>query len=371
MPTLLCRRQVFFASTLIAAVTLLAGCFHSADVSKIRCTESTYCPGGYVCVVEPGGLEGRCEKVLDGGGTASALDGAPAIDGAFGIDGARDVDGAYSLDGAVDQGTGGVDLALAGNADGAGTNLDIAAGIEVSPPDSLADMPLLSPDSSDASVADAPVDLAATEAAGKAGGAKCQSGTECASTYCVDGVCCDGACAGQCQACAEPNKVGTCTTVSGAPRGPRPACAATQTTCAGACGSLPDQCDYPGDETVCGGASCSGELEVRKASVCDGAGACSAGGVVSCGSGKYCTGGACVPQIANGGACLSGNQCTSGNCSNALCCSSTQTGCGGSCVSLSSSSSNCGSCGRSCAVGSTCSGGTCYLLDGRSCPSSK
>ena len=163
-------------------------------------------------------------------------------------------------------------------------------------------------------------------------------------------------------------KVGTCTTVSGAPRGARPACAATQASCAGQCGgSLPNQCSYAGSEVTCSAATCNSDLAVKTASVCNGSGACTASSVVPCTSGKYCTGGACVTQIANGGSCQSSNQCTSGNCSNGLCCSSSQTGCGSSCVSLSSSNANCGSCCRSCAAGSSCSGGSCYLVDGQSC----
>jgi hypothetical protein len=197
-------------------------------------------------------------------------------------------------------------------------------------------------------------------------GAGCTAGSQCTSTFCVDGVCCDGACTGQCQGCAELGKVGTCSTVSGQPRGTRAACTATAATCAGQCSGLPNQCSYPAAETVCSGASCSSDAAVQTASVCNGAGACTTSSVVPCGSGKYCTGAACVGQIANGGSCLNGSQCTSGNCSNNLCCAAGLTGCGSSCVSLSSNT-NCGSCGRACAAGSTCSGGSCYLADGQSC----
>ena len=258
------------------------------------------------------------------------------------------------------------------NADGLGSPMDASIGADILPAlidasdasDSPAsDAPLDFP-----MVADASVELPRSDAPLNTGGATCQSGGECASTYCVDGVCCEGACTGQCQACAETNKVGTCTTVSGAPRGTRAACAATQATCGGACaGSLPSQCSYPASETTCAGASCSGDLALKTASVCNGAGACTASSVVSCDSGKYCTGGACVIQITNGGSCQNGNQCTSGNCSNSLCCATGQTGCGSSCVSLSTSNANCGTCGRSCAAGSSCSGGSCYLAVGQSC----
>jgi hypothetical protein len=118
---------------------------------------------------------------------------------------------------------------------------------------------------------------------------------------------------------------------------------------------------------VCSGAACSGDLSVKPASVCDGAGACTSPVVTSCAAGKYCTGGACVNQIATGGTCESGNQCSSGNCTSNLCCASGQTACSGACVSVSNNSANCGSCGRACATGSACSGGSCYLNDGQAC----
>jgi hypothetical protein len=368
------RLRPFFRPRALVSLLSLAtasGCFRGADVSKIVCNDSKYCPSGYACVIEAQKIEGRCEKLGDGGGgeTAASFDGAIALDGSFAIDGARALDVSVSLDGAMDQGAGGIDQASGGNVDSAGAALDTGA-VDAASPDAQADSPQTSPDApvvDVGGVADAARDVAAVDAAGLAGGAKCQSGGQCASTFCVDGVCCDGACTGQCQACAELNKVGTCTTVSGEPRGTRAACTATSATCAGLCGGLPNQCSYAGIETVCSAASCSGDLSVNTASVCNGAGACTATSVVPCGSGKYCAAGSCVVQIANGGSCADSNQCASGNCTNTLCCASGQTACGATCVSLSSSNANCGSCGRACAAGSTCTGGSCYLVDGQSC----
>jgi len=362
MPTLL--RPRLGLPILFAAVALWAGCFRGADISKIVCNQTKYCPSGYLCAVPPGQTQGRCERSWDGGGSEAF---APP-DGAVGIDGARALDGA-----GLDLTVASFDQAL-GNADGVGSPMDTGVGMDVSPVDVSADGPKLAIDSPADSPADLPMvadvsaDFPGIDAPLKAGGATCKSGGECASTYCVDGVCCDGLCGGQCQACAEPNKVGTCTTVSGSPRGARTGCAATQPACAGQCGgTLPNQCSYPASETTCAAASCSSDLAVNTASACNGAGACTASSVVPCGSGKYCTGGACVAQIGNGGSCQSSNQCTSGNCSNSLCCATGQTACGGSCVSLSTSSANCGSCDRACATGSSCSGGSCYLADGQSC----
>jgi hypothetical protein len=361
------------APILVALISLSAasGCFRGADLSKIVCSDSKYCPSGYTCVIEAQKIEGRCEKLGDGGGgeAAATFDGATAMDGAFAIDGARGSDVGVSLDGAIDQSAGAIDQASGGNVDSSDAALDTGA-VDLASPDAQADSPQASPDApvvDVGGVADVAAEVAAVDAAGLAGGAKCQSDGQCASTFCVDGVCCDGACTGQCQACAEPNKVGACTTVSGAPRGTRTACAATSATCAGLCGGLPNQCSYPGSGTLCSAASCSGDLSVNTASVCNGAGACTASIVVPCGSGKYCTGGSCVAQVANGGSCADSDQCASGNCTNTLCCAAGQTGCGTTCVSLSSSNANCGTCARSCAGGSTCSGGSCYLVDGQSC----
>jgi len=351
-----------------AVLAVGAGCLRGADVSKIVCNDTKYCPSGYVCVVPPGKTQGSCARPWDAGGSAEAK---ASFDGAVGIDGPHASD-SVSLDGNGGGADQAADQALA---DVAGSPMDVSIGVDLPLADVPAEsaMPLLDSSVSDTPVdipmvADAPADIPRIDSPLKAGGAACQSGGECSSTYCVDGVCCDGACAGQCQACAEPNKVGTCSTVSGAPRGNRTACAATQATCAGACaGSLPSQCSYPAGETTCTGATCSSDLALKTASVCNGAGACTTSSVVSCDSGKYCTGGACVTQIATGSSCQNDNQCASGNCSNSLCCATGQTACSGSCVSLSTSNANCGTCGRACATGSSCTGGSCYLVDGQSC----
>jgi hypothetical protein len=359
---------------LFVVVALLAGCFRGAEVAKIICNETKYCPSGYVCAVPPGQKQGKCERSPDGGGSEANA----SLDGAVGIDGTLAVDS-----GLLDLGGRSVDQAL-GNTDGAGAHVDMGVGVDLWPADLPPDVPTDGPkplmDSSESAdsftdapadlpmVADVAVDLPEIDVPTKAVGTLCKSGDECASTYCADGVCCDGPCTGQCQACAEASKVGKCSTVSGAPRGTRAACAATQAACAGQCGgTLPNQCSYAGSEALCSGATCSGDLAMNTASVCNGAGACTTSSVVACASGKYCTGGACVTQIGSGGSCQSSNQCANGNCSNSLCCATGQTGCGSACVSLSSSSANCGSCGRACATGSSCSGGSCYLADGQSC----
>jgi len=344
-------RVALGVSVLLAglATALVPGCFRGADVSKIVCDDTKYCPAGYACVVPPGQDRGSCQRVVDAG----ELDGPGALDGPPTPEAALPVDVAALPDGAVDHSGTAVDQALPVGVD-SGAAMDARLGPDTAAVDATVDVAT----ALDTAPPDAPIKLL---------GVACQSGGECSSSYCVDGICCDGACAGQCQACAEPGSVGTCTTVGGVPRGARPPCGAAQPACAGQCGGRADTCTYPGSDLVCSPATCANDTTLKSAAVCDGTGACSAGSTASCGSGNYCAAGACLPQVANGGACQGPSQCASGNCSNGLCCASGLVACGSTCVSLSTSSANCGSCGRSCATGSSCSGGSCYLNDGQAC----
>lgn len=214
----------------------------------------------------------------------------------------------------------------------------------------------------------------------KANGTTCASGSECTSGVCADGVCCNSACGGQCQACNEGGNAGTCVTITGTPRGSRPACAGTQATCAGACsGASATACTYPTGTTVCTSATCSGTTSLVSSSVCNGAGACTAPTTTPCGSGKYCSAAACVNQVANGSGCSSATQCQSGNCSNNLCCAAGQTACNLSCKNTATDPANCGGCGTICPglrctsgvlyAASSCSGSACTTQTSTPCPS--
>src|SRR5664279_5435294 len=68
----------------LAVILVLAGgvgCFHGADVSKIRCKDSKYCPKDYVCVVPANSQEGRCSPSGSGGAGGGRIDGAVVLDG--------------------------------------------------------------------------------------------------------------------------------------------------------------------------------------------------------------------------------------------------------------------------------------------------
>ena len=370
-------RRGFFpgAGFAILALAALAGCFDKLDVSQVVCTDRSHCPSGYECLIPANASDGRCVPTsLDASAseeTGMLVDGSPATNGAMGRqDGGEGMDGRPALDGGSD-GDAGTDQVSDGLIDGADCS-DVAPDRPPSWPD-LADAWTGDPPAADmpdagALDADLTVDVAAADVPLKARGAQCQSRDECASTFCADGVCCDSACTGQCESCAESASLGTCTTVTGNPRGTtRSPCSGTQPPCAGQCGGVQaDRCTYPGAETVCTAAACSSELQAKTASVCNGAGACTASTVVTCDPGEFCNAGACVSPGGNGSTCQGNNQCTSGNCSNGMCCAPGLTNCGGSCSSLSTNA-NCGTCGHSCAAGSTCVGGSCYLVAGQPC----
>jgi hypothetical protein len=453
-----------------------AGCFHGADVSKIRCNDSKYCPKDYVCIVPANSQEGRCVPSGSSDAGGGKIDGAIALDGPSSKGGATDVASSGGT-GGIDSGnaggmggTGDIDASAAGGAgaDGedapmatGGTSTGGAAGSDAGPNDLPPDV--FTPDApgtcstdkdcpaqqplclgnrcakcgsdndcvgrsgpacasgglcvactansyckgtaatcdtttnqcvgctkrGDCSGAcqtcsagvcvavknqDDPTVCAgtcdATGACKSKQGQTCKASSDCVNNLpCADGYCCDKACKGTCEACDVGTSAGTCTTLAAnaTPHTGHPACVSTDATCVGRCDGTSAACAYPSSTSVCAAAVCSGDSSVKPASVCNGAGACTNPAVTPCGAGKYCSGSSCVSQNANGGSCQSSNQCTSGNCSNGLCCSSSQTGCGSSCVFLSSSNANCGSCGRSCAAGSSCSGGSCYLIDGQSC----
>lgn len=122
-------------------------------------------------------------------------------------------------------------------------------------------------------------------------GAVCAGAGECASGACFDGVCCDKRCGGACEACNLAGKVGTCSSVTGAPFVGHATCGAYATCTAGACAT-----------------SCATEADCTKDS--------------------WCSGSTCVARRADGAACAASKECASGACADGVCCN---VACGGAC----------------------------------------
>ncbi|MGH2532327.1 MAG: hypothetical protein ACRDJW_08455 [Thermomicrobiales bacterium] len=233
-------------------------------------------------------------------------------------------------------------------------------------------------------------------------GTPCTRATECASFHCVDGVCCDSSCTGQCEACSA---AGICTTVSGAPRGNRPACPGNG-ACAATCdGQNPNGCTFPGSDVVCGEPACVDGRQTTSA--CGGNGTChptttSCGlfvcnpeGTVcrtTCSTNEDCVGqahcadGVCQGDKGLGEPCRTADDCQHGHCVDDVCCISTcgeceacnvpgnegfcgpapdgvackdGTCCGEVCLPTNADPINCGGCGVRCRVNETCRDGTC------------
>jgi len=185
-----------------------------------------------------------------------------------------------------------------------------------------------------------------------ANGAACTTGNDCASTFCVDGFCCNGACSGVCQACSAALRGtgvnGTCGSIA-AGMDPEDECASQSASTCGRTGTCDGggACALYADGTVCGNASCAGNV-VTSAPTCSG-GACGVGtpssctpytcsSATACGTsctldtncvgGDYCSGGVCVPTLPPGASCTTNNQCSSGPCVDGVCCN---TSCVGTC----------------------------------------
>jgi alpha-tubulin suppressor-like RCC1 family protein len=110
-------------------------------------------------------------------------------------------------------------------------------------------------------------------------GEACSDSAECESGQCVDGVCCNAACDGQCEACDVAGSEGTCSAVTGAPRGEREACTGAGSPCGGSCNGVDRAaCEYP--QTECRAASCTEKTKTVAATCQDGV--CPAEQTVQC-----------------------------------------------------------------------------------------
>ncbi|ADO69149.1 choice-of-anchor A family protein [Stigmatella aurantiaca] len=139
-------------------------------------------------------------------------------------------------------------------------------------------------------------------------GGTCSNANDCASGACVDGVCCNTACTGQCTACNVPGKAGTCSPVTGAPRGNRPACASDGSVCGGTCDGTGVSCSYPAASTLCRAASCAGNTETH-AAFCTGNGFCPGATTTPCNP-FVCGANACLNHCETFADCSTGNYCS-------------------------------------------------------------
>jgi hypothetical protein len=225
-------------------------------------------------------------------------------------------------------------------------------------------------------------------------GTSCTSPAECGSGICVDGVCCDTACGATCEACDRQDRRGTCSPITGLPRGGRPTCGGQGTPCAGSCdGTDGSRCAYPTSDQECAAGKCVAGVATTR-SVCNGAGVCLPGSDVSCApfvcdgaicaggcgvgrpcaAGSFCEGGRCFPVKASGEACRLPVECASNACVDGRCCTRATcgtceacTGAGGTCAKLAGVEDP-GSCSgdRTCVTGGSCrkkAGVTCGAAD--------
>ncbi len=144
-------------------------------------------------------------------------------------------------------------------------------------------------------------------------GAACMAATDCASGLCVDGICCDSPCSGSCEACDRQDRKGTCSPITGAPRGGRAPCTGQGTACAGSCDGMDgSRCAYPGSDQECAAGKCTAGVATTR-SVCNGAGACLPGAEVSCAP-FTCDGAICAGGCGVGRPCAAGSFCDGGRC---------------------------------------------------------
>jgi len=187
-------------------------------------------------------------------------------------------------------------------------------------------------------------------------GGSCVTGAQCSGGFCADGVCCDRACTGACEACAETGSVGTCTLVTGAPRGTRTACTGTG-ACGGTCDGTSVSCTYASSAVSCVTGTCIGGVENGPA-YCNGAGACGtaptpktcapyACGTIACkttcaaasdcDAASYCDAtNKCVTKKKQADPCVAAAECVTGSCADGVCC---DTACEGACMSCNVSGS--------------------------------
>jgi len=199
-------------------------------------------------------------------------------------------------------------------------------------------------------------------------GAACSNDAECASGVCADGVCCDARCTGQCESCAVPGSVGTCTPAIGAPLAGKAACDAGSDSCgARVCDGL-DRAScagYAPTAKSCRIAGCVDGIETLPAS-CDGKGACPAATTKTC-EPFVCGDGVCLTRCTADSECKDGYRCAAGKCVTGAYCANERTLRNPGTADADCSPYLCEgtACKTSCASSLECAGG--YVCDGGKC----
>jgi MYXO-CTERM domain-containing protein len=218
--------------------------------------------------------------------------------------------------------------------------------------------------------ADDPVACTGTLTCDAAGACKkkvaqtCTAAADCASGFCVDGVCCDKKCDGQCEACDDTAKPGTCTPILGESHGARPHCSAFGSTCGGACnGVTASACAFPSVVTSCGADCVDSTLTENQ---CDGKGGCAPEAPHACAGNFKCADAAhCKTTCAIDADCIQDYHCDTGKCVPTAVCD-------GSIVHAAGKTTDCapyncdqtGSCRTSCSVVTDCAAPNICSLSG-------
>jgi hypothetical protein len=123
----------------------------------------------------------------------------------------------------------------------------------------------------------------------KIDGKVCAADSECSTGHCVENVCCDtGACT-QCQSCALPGSLGTCTKVDPGTKDPSGTCIDQGSIGCGTTGKCDSAgaCAFQDGSVMCAIATCSNtssSSDLTSTRFCDGLGNCGAGTVTDCGA---------------------------------------------------------------------------------------
>jgi MYXO-CTERM domain-containing protein len=146
-------------------------------------------------------------------------------------------------------------------------------------------------------------------------GDACTTNVQCATGFCVDGRCCNTACTGACNACDARGSEGTCSPISGKPRGgDHKSCAPYDQCNAGACATVCGSDDACDDDHACDVATASC---VEPKATCDGDHTVTdgvTGQAKDCGPFRCRRNGTCIAKCSTSDDCAAGAICDGNVC---------------------------------------------------------